>query len=61
MCATDPGVIPMGTRFSVPGYGTCVAGDTGSAIIGNTIDVWFPELSQAQAWGRQSVTITILG
>ena len=61
VCATDPGVIPMGTRFSVPGYGTCVAGDTGSAIIGNTIDVWFPELSQAQAWGRQTVTITILG
>jgi cystine transport system substrate-binding protein len=61
VCATDPSVIPMGTRFSVPGYGTCVAGDTGSAIIGNTIDVWFPELSQAQAWGRQSVTVTILG
>ncbi len=61
VCATDPGVIPMGTSFSVPGYGTCVAGDTGSAIIGNTIDVWFPELSQAQAWGRKTVTITILG
>jgi 3D (Asp-Asp-Asp) domain-containing protein/peptidoglycan hydrolase CwlO-like protein len=61
VCATDPSVIPMGTRFSVPGYGTCVAADTGSAIIGNIIDVWFPELGQAQAWGRRTLTITILG
>ena len=60
VCATDPSVIPMGTRFTVPGYGTCVAADTGSAIIGNIIDVWFSELSQAQAWGRRTVTITIL-
>jgi len=61
VCATDPSVIPMGTRFTVPGYGTCVAADTGSAIVGNIIDVWFSEVSQAQAWGRRTVTITILG
>jgi peptidoglycan DL-endopeptidase CwlO len=61
VCATDPGVIPMGTRFTVPGYGTCVAADTGSAIVGNIIDVWFSSLDDARAWGRQTVTITLLG
>ncbi len=57
ICATDPSVIPLGTRFSVPGYGPCVAADTGSAIIGDRIDVWLP-YRQALAWGRQTVTIT---
>ena len=57
ICATDPSVIPLGTRFDVPGYGPCVAADTGSAIIGDRIDVWLP-YRQALAWGRQTVTIT---
>jgi 3D (Asp-Asp-Asp) domain-containing protein len=57
ICATDPSVIPLGTRFYVPGYGPCVAADTGSAIIGDRIDVWLP-YGQALAWGRQTVTIT---
>jgi 3D (Asp-Asp-Asp) domain-containing protein len=57
ICATDPSVIPLGTRFFVPGYGPCVAADTGSAIIGDRIDVWLP-YRQALAWGRQTVTIT---
>ena len=42
ICATDPRVIPLGTRFDVPGYGSCVAADTGSAVIGATIDIWMP-------------------
>jgi 3D (Asp-Asp-Asp) domain-containing protein/septal ring factor EnvC (AmiA/AmiB activator) len=58
ICATDPSVIPLGTRFSVPGYGECLAADTGSAVIGDTIDVWMPN-AQAMAWGRQTVTITL--
>jgi 3D (Asp-Asp-Asp) domain-containing protein len=57
ICATDPSVIPLGTRFYVPGYGECVAADTGSAIIGDRIDVWLP-YRRALAWGRQTVTIT---
>ena len=42
ICATDPRVIPLGTRFDVPGYGPCVAADTGSSVIGATIDIWMP-------------------
>jgi peptidoglycan DL-endopeptidase CwlO len=58
--AVDPSVIPLGTRLMIPGYGTGVAADIGSAIRGATIDLWFPTLAQAAAWGRRSVTI-ILG
>jgi 3D (Asp-Asp-Asp) domain-containing protein len=58
--AVDPAVIPLGTRMSIPGYGEGVAADTGSAVRGATIDVWFPQCSQALAWGRKVVTITLL-
>ena len=58
--AVDPSVIPLGTRMFVPGYGTAVAADVGTAVKGAIIDLWFPTLAQAQAWGRQTVTITLL-
>jgi 3D (Asp-Asp-Asp) domain-containing protein/septal ring factor EnvC (AmiA/AmiB activator) len=57
--AVDPSLIPLGTRMSIPGYGEGIAADTGSAIRGNTIDLWFPTLAQANAWGRRPVTITL--
>ena len=57
--AVDPAVIPLGTRMFVPGYGEGVAADTGSAVRGAMIDVWFPTCSQALAWGRRTVTITL--
>ena len=59
IAAVDPSVIPLGTHFVVPGYGEAVAADTGSAIIGSRIDLWFPTLAQADAWGRRTVTISI--
>ena len=57
--AVDPSVIPLGTHMTVPGYGEAVAADTGSAVKGAIIDLWFPTLAMAQAWGRRSVTITL--
>ena len=57
--AVDPSVIPLGTRMSIPGYGSGVAADTGSAIQGATIDLWFPSVAQARAWGRRTVTISL--
>lgn len=57
--AVDPSVIPLGTRIKVPGYGDGVAADTGSAVQGNVIDVWFPSCAQAINWGRKTVTITL--
>jgi 3D (Asp-Asp-Asp) domain-containing protein len=57
--AVDPAVIPLGTRVTVPGYGEGVAADTGGAVHGAMIDLWFPSLGQAHAWGRRTVTITL--
>ena len=57
--AVDPSVIPLGTRVTIPGYGEAVAADTGSAVRGNEIDIWFPTLAQARAWGRRTITITL--
>lgn len=59
--AVDPNVIPLGTRVYVEGYGEAIASDTGSAIIGNIIDVHFPTNAQCEVWGRRQVTVTILG
>jgi 3D (Asp-Asp-Asp) domain-containing protein len=57
--AVDPAVIPLGTRLSIPGYGAGVAADTGGAVRGNVIDLWFPTRQQALAWGTRTVTITL--
>jgi len=57
--AVDPSVIPLGTRMVVPGYGEAVAADTGSAVRGALIDLWFPTVAAARAWGRRTVVITL--
>ena len=59
--AVDPSVIPLGTRVFVPGYGSAVAADTGTAIKGAIIDLWMPSTAAARAWGRRTVTITVYG
>ena len=56
--AVDPSVIPLGSRMSIPGYGSGVAADTGSGIQGATIDLWMTP-SQCALWGRRTVTITV--
>ncbi|WP_243458126.1 3D domain-containing protein [Sporosarcina sp. Te-1] len=58
--AVDPKVIPLGTKVHVEGYGYAIAGDTGSAIKGNKIDVFFSSKSEAYEWGRKKVKIKIL-
>lgn len=57
--AVDPSVIPLGTRMTIPGYGEGIAADTGGAVHGATIDLWFTTTAQALQWGRRTVTITI--
>ena len=57
--AVDPSVIPLGTRLYVPGYGEAVAADTGGAVHGALIDLWFPTTAAAINWGRRTVVITI--
>jgi N-acetylmuramoyl-L-alanine amidase len=58
--AVDPSVIPLGSRVWVEGYGEAIAGDTGSAINGNSIDVFIPNEQEALNWGRKEINIKVL-
>ncbi|MFC4076604.1 G5 and 3D domain-containing protein [Salinithrix halophila] len=58
--AVDPSVIPLGTRLYIPGYGQAVAEDTGGAVNGNVIDLFFDTREEAIQWGRRNVTAYIL-
>lgn len=58
--ATDPNVIPMGTRLYVAGYGEAIAADQGGAIKGNRIDLYFDSHQEAMNWGIKTVKVTIL-
>ena len=44
----------------MPGYGRCVAADTGGDIKGNRIDVWVETEGEALQWGFKTVTVSIL-
>jgi 3D (Asp-Asp-Asp) domain-containing protein len=44
----------------VDGYGYALAGDTGSAIKGNRIDVMFSTHEEALAWGLRKSRSTYL-
>ncbi|MBI5231206.1 MAG: G5 domain-containing protein [Coriobacteriales bacterium] len=58
--ATDPDVIPMGTRLYVPGYGYGVAADVGGAIDGNHLDLYFDSFDEMDAWGSRTLTVVVL-
>jgi 3D (Asp-Asp-Asp) domain-containing protein len=60
ICAVDPDVIPLGTRFRVPGYGICLAADIGGAVKGAFVDVWVKTERAALRWGVRTVTIRFL-
>lgn len=51
--AVDPRVIPLGSKVYVEGYGFATATDTGGAIKGNIIDVYFPSYDECIQWGRK--------
>lgn len=64
--AVDPRVIPLGTKVYVEGlfgaenYGYATAEDTGGAIKGNIIDLYFNTHRETINWGRQQVNVYIL-
>jgi 3D (Asp-Asp-Asp) domain-containing protein len=58
ICAVDTRYIPWGTRMKIDGYGYCYAGDIGTWIQGEIVDIWLPG-GEADTWGVQSRTITI--
>lgn len=60
MVAVDPKVIPLGTVLYVEGYGLAIAGDTGGAIKGNKIDLFFNTKSECTQFGRRPKTVYVL-
>ncbi|MCL2873763.1 MAG: 3D domain-containing protein [Defluviitaleaceae bacterium] len=58
--AVDPRVIPLGTRLYVEGYGFAIAADTGGAIRGNKIDLFFETVADALAFGRRDLIVHVL-
>jgi 3D (Asp-Asp-Asp) domain-containing protein len=57
----DPRVIPLGTKLRIEGFTeTFVAEDTGGAIRGNHIDIYFPDRASALRFGIQQRTVSIL-
>ncbi|NPC92256.1 LysM peptidoglycan-binding domain-containing protein [Bacillus sp. WMMC1349] len=58
--AVDPSVIPLGSKVYVEGYGKAIAGDTGSAIRGNKIDVFIANKGDALNWGVKTVKVKLL-
>ena len=56
--AVDPSVIPLGTRVVINGH-TYVAEDTGGAIKGNKIDIFFSSHSEAMNFGVQYAEVFI--
>lgn len=58
--AVDPRVIRLGTRLYIEGYGLAIAADTGSAIRGNRIDLFFESDRVANSYGRKRVRVLIL-
>ena len=56
--AVDPSVIPLGTKMYIPGYGIGTAEDTGGAIKGNIIDLFYE--GNHGWWNAKWVDIYIL-
>ncbi len=64
--AVDPNVIPLYTKVyveivgSTPDYGFAIAGDIGSAIKGNLIDLYLDTEEAVSRWGKKKVKVYIL-
>lgn len=59
--AADPQLFPMGTILYIPGYGYGVVADTGSAIKGRRIDLYFDTVDDVyRLWGKKQVNVYVI-
>lgn len=59
--AADTTVFPIGTVLWVPGYGYGVVADTGSAIKGNRIDLYYNTVEEVyEKWGKKTINVYIV-
>lgn len=62
LVAVNPKQIPYGTKLFIPGYGICVAADTGGAMRSGhaTIDLYMDSEQECRNFGRRTKQIYIL-
>ncbi len=59
--AADTSVFPIGTILFIPYYGYGVVADTGSAIKGNKIDLYYDTVNDVyQQWGKKQLKVYIV-
>ena len=64
--AVDPNVIPLGSKLYIVSadgeylYGYCVAEDTGGAIKGNTVDLYYNTYDECIQFGRRDVLVYVI-
>lgn len=59
--AADPDVFPIGTVLFIPDYGFGVVADTGSAIKGKKIDLYFRTIAEVyDQWGKKRTKVFII-
>ncbi|MHA0856649.1 3D domain-containing protein [Paenibacillus sp. CMAA1364] len=59
--AADPKVFPLGSILYIPGYGYGIVADTGSAIKGHKIDLYFATTKQVyKEWGKKDVHVQVI-
>jgi len=59
--AADINVFPIGTILFIPDYGFGVVADTGSAIKGNKIDLYFETVEDVyNEWGKRTVDVYVV-
>nr|WP_270180619.1 3D domain-containing protein [Alkalihalobacillus sp. CinArs1] len=59
--AADPDTFPIGTILFIPGYGYGVVADTGSAITGNRIDLYYDTVQDVyDEWGKKTIEVYVI-
>ncbi|WP_456273487.1 3D domain-containing protein [Bacillus sp. AK031] len=59
--AADPDIFPIGTVLFIPGYGYGVVADTGSAIKGNKLDLYYETVDEVyEHWGKKQLEVYII-
>lgn len=59
--AADTSVFPIGTILFIPDYGYGVVADTGSAIKGNRIDLYYQTVEEVfSKWGKKELEVYIV-
>ncbi|NCU16867.1 3D domain-containing protein [Pallidibacillus pasinlerensis] len=59
--AADVNVFPIGTILFIPDYGFGVVADTGSAIKGNKIDLYYETVEDVyNEWGKRTVDVYVI-